>query len=260
MTYQTLLYDVQHHIATITLNRPQVLNALNFQVFDELEHVFTDMPLNHAVRVVLITGAGEKAFAAGADINELAIATGITGEQMAARGQAVFALIESCGKPAIALINGFALGGGCELALACTMRLASDRAKLGQPEVKLGVIPGYGGTQRLPRLIGSSRALRLILSGEMVSAEEALRIGLVDEVHPAADLLAAGHALAGLIATGAPLAIAGALEAVHRGRHLPLYDALRMEAEVFGQLCDTEDKAEGTAAFLAKRPARWHGR
>ena len=260
MPYETLLYSVDHHVATITLNRPQVLNALNAKVFDELEHIFTDMGRNAAVRVILITGAGEKAFAAGADINELARTTAETGQHMALRGQAVFSLIADCDKPVIALINGFALGGGCELALACTLRLASQTAKLGQPEIKLGILPGYGGTQRLPRLIGTSAALRLLLTGDMVSADEAYRIGLVDEVHPAEHLLARGQALAKQIATAAPLAVAGTLEAVHRGAHVHLHEGLRVEAEIFGQLCETEDKAEGTAAFLGKRPPHFHGR
>ena len=260
MTFKTLTYEVKHHIATITLNRPQVLNALNSQVFDELEDIFTDMDRNSAVRVILITGAGEKAFAAGADINELARTNASTGEQMALRGQAVFSLIESCGKPVIALINGFALGGGCELALACTLRIASQTAKLGQPEIKLGILPGFGGTQRLPRLVGISRALRLLLTGDMISADEALRIGLVDEVHPPDHLLARGQALATQIAAAAPLAIAGTMEAVTRGAHIHLHEGLRVEAEIFGQLCDTEDKSEGTAAFLAKRTPHWRGR
>jgi enoyl-CoA hydratase len=260
MPYETLLYSVTRHVATITLNRPQVLNALNAKVFDELEQIFCEMDRNAAVRVILITGAGEKAFAAGADINELALANASTGQQMALRGQSVFSLIADCGKPTIALINGFALGGGCELALACTLRIASQTAKLGQPEIKLGILPGYGGTQRLPRLIGHSRALRLLLTGDMISADEALRIGLVDEVHPADHLLARGQALAAQIATAAPLAVAGTLEAVHRGSHVHLHEGLRVEAEIFGQLCETEDKTEGTAAFLQKRAAHWHGR
>lgn len=260
MTYQTLVYEVEHHVATITLNRPKLLNALNAKVFDELEEIFTEMDTNPHVRVILITGAGEKAFAAGADINELALANETTGEQMAARGQAVFSLIEACRRPVIALINGFALGGGCELAMACTMRLASDRAKLGQPEVKLGIIPGHGGTQRLPHLVGRSNAIRLLLTGEIIDATEALRIGLVDQVVPAEDLMARGQQLATAIATGAPLAIAGCLEAVRRGSHLPLHDAMRVEAEIFGELCSSEDKAEGAAAFLEKRPPSWRGR
>lgn len=264
MPYETLLYDCQHHVAKVTLNRPQVLNALNARVLDELETVFVAIAESSSIRAVLITGAGDRAFAAGADINELAQASRTpnspSGKELALRGQAVFSLIENCGKPVIALINGFALGGGCELALACTLRLAADTAKLGQPEIKLGIMPGYGGTQRLPRLIGQSRALRLILTGDTIDAAEALRIDLVDEVHPAADLLARGQALAAQIASAAPLAVTGSLEAVHRGGHLELHDALRVEAELFGELCASEDKVEGTAAFLEKRAAHWHGR
>jgi enoyl-CoA hydratase len=263
MHFETLLYDLHDHVATVTLNRPKVLNALNAKVLDELEELFAAISENSAVRVVLVTGAGDRAFAAGADINEIARAgqssDSPTGEQLALRGQAVFSLIEGCRKPVIALINGFALGGGCELALACTMRLAADTAKLGQPEIKLGIMPGYGGTQRLPRLIGVSRALRLILTGDIIDAAEALRIGLVDEVHPAAELHTRGQALAARIATAAPLSVSGSLEAVHRGSRLELHDALRVEAEIFGQLCHSQDKTEGTAAFLEKRPPRWHG-
>jgi enoyl-CoA hydratase len=264
MHFETLLYDCHNHIATVTLNRPKVLNALNAKVLEELESLFVDITEDSSIRVVLITGSGDRAFAAGADINELAQAgkseASPTGEQLALRGQTVFSLIENCGKPVIALINGFALGGGCELALACTLRLASQTAKLGQPEIKLGVLPGYGGTQRLPRLVGISRALRLLLTGDMISADEALRIGLVDEVHPPADLLARGQALAAQIAAAAPLAVAGTLEAVNRGAHIHLHEGLRVEAEIFGQLCDTEDKSEGTAAFLEKRTPHWRGR
>ena len=263
MLFETLLYDCRNHIATVTLNRPKVLNALNAKVLEELESLFADITENSSIRAVLITGSGDRAFAAGADINELAQAgkapNSPTGEQLALRGQTVFSLIENCGKPVIALINGFALGGGCELALACTMRLAADTAKLGQPEIKLGIMPGYGGTQRLPRLIGQSRALRLILTGDTIDAAEALRIGLVDEVHPAADLLAKGHALATQIASAAPLSVTGSLEAVRRGSHLDLHDAFRVEAEIFGELCKSQDKTEGTAAFLEKRVPRWHG-
>jgi enoyl-CoA hydratase len=263
MVYETLIYEVQDTIATVTLNRPQVLNALNTQVFDELEHLFTEIHASTAVRVVLLTGAGEKAFAAGADIQELAATDAHTGAAKARRGQQVFNLIESCRKPVIALVNGFALGGGCELALACTLRLASERAKLGQPEVKLGLIPGYGGTQRLPRLLGSSRALRLLLTGEMVAAEEALRIGLVDEIVPGEErqpLLDRGHALARTIAALPTLAIEACLDAVRRGASASLREGLSIEAEIFGRLCATEDKAEGTAAFLEKRTPVWTGR
>ena len=260
MPYETLLYSVNRHIATVTLNRPHVLNAMNSKVFDELEHIFTDMDHNGAVRVILITGAGDKAFAAGADINELASTDASSGQHLALRGQAVFSLIADCGKPVIALINGFALGGGCELALACTLRLAAATARLGQPEIKLGIIPGYGGTQRLPRLIGTSAALRLLLTGDMISADEAYRIGLIDEVHPADHLLSRGQSLAAQIASAAPLAVAGTLEVVSRGAHVHLHEGLRVEAETFGQLCETEDKIEGVAAFLAKRAPHFHGR
>ncbi len=257
-TYETLLLDVQQHVALLTLNRAKVLNALNTAVFNELEHAFTSLAADPNVRVILITGSGEKAFAAGADINELADTDQASGESKSLRGQGVFRLIETCGKPVIALINGFALGGGCELALACTMRLASETARLGQPEIKLGLIPGYGGSQRLPRLIGSSAALKLLLTGEMIAAPEALRLGLVDEVHPPDRLLARGHELASVIASMAPLAIAGSLEAVHRGVGLAIDEAI--EAEIFGRLCGSADKAEGTRAFLEKRPATWTGR
>lgn len=260
MSYETLLCVVEDRIATVTLNRPKVLHALNTQVFDELESVFLMLKADPAVRVILLTGAGEKAFAAGADINELAATNATTGEAKARRGQAVFRLIETCGKPVIALVNGFALGGGCELALACTMRLASETARLGQPEVKLGLIPGYGGSQRLPRLVGKPAALKLLLTGEMIGAAEALRIGLVDEVVPGDKLMARGRELATAIAGMAPLAVAGCMEAVERGSELALDAAIEIEAEIFGRLCGTADKAEGTAAFLEKRTANWTGR
>ncbi len=260
MTYETLLWEVQNHVALLTLNRPKLLNALNTQVFDELEEVFSLLSADTSVRVILITGAGDKAFAAGADIREIADTDAATGEAKSLRGQAVFRRIESCGKPVIALINGFALGGGCELALACTMRLASDTARLGQPEVKLGLIPGYGGSQRLPRLIGSSAALKLLLTGEMVTAAEALRLGLVDEVHPPEHLLDRGRELASGIASLAPLAVAGCLEAVRNGEGLPIDQAGAIEAAIFGRLCGSSDKGEGTRAFLEKRAPVWKGR
>lgn len=260
MSYETLLYEVQDHIALVTLNRPKVLHALNSQVFDELETVFRALAEDPDVRVILLAGSGEKAFAAGADINEIAATDTVTGAAKARRGQGVFRLIETCGKPVIALINGFALGGGCELAMACTLRLASDTARLGQPEVKLGLIPGYGGTQRLPRLVGQPAALKLLLTGEMIGAAEALRIGLVDEVVPAARLLQRGQELARTITTMAPLAVAGCLEAVERGSDLDLEAAFEVEAQIFGRLCGTADKAEGTQAFLEKRPPAWTGR
>ena len=259
MNYETLLCDVREQVATVTLNRPKVLHALNSKVFDELEDVFGVLTKNATVRVILLTGAGEKAFAAGADINEIAGTDAVTGEAKAVRGQAVFRLIETCGKPVIALINGFALGGGCELAMACTMRIASETARLGQPEVKLGLIPGYGGTQRLPRLVGQPAALKLLLTGEMIGAAEALRIGLVNEVVPGDRLIARGEQLAKAIVEVAPLAVVGCLEAVRSGSELGIQAALAVEAEIFGQLCGSVDKAEGTSAFLEKRVPIWKG-
>ena len=260
MSYETLLCEVHDPIAWVTLNRPQVLHALNAQVFDELERVFTELANDAQVRVILLTGAGEKAFAAGADIKEIAGLNAAEGEAKARRGQQVFRLIETCGKPVIACINGFALGGGCELAMACTMRLASETARLGQPEVKLGLVPGYGGTQRLPRLVGQPAALKLLLTGEIISAAEALRIGLVDEVLPAASLIDRAEVLAKTIAGMAPLAVAGCMEAVWRGSELGLEPATAVEAEIFGRLCGTEDKTQGTKAFLEKRSPVWVGR
>lgn len=258
-TRETLLCEIAEQIATVTLNRPRVMNALNAQVFDDLEALFTTLSNDAGVQIILLTGAGEKAFAAGADINELAATIATTGEVKARRGQEIFRLIETCGKPVIACINGFALGGGCELAMTCTIRLASETARMGQPEVKLGLIPGYGGTQRLPRLVGQSQALKLLLTGEIIDAAEALRIGLVDEVLPPDRLMPRARELAKAIVSMAPLAVAGCLEAVRRGKELGLDEAMQIEAEIFGRLCGTADKAEGTTAFLAKRPPQWTG-
>jgi enoyl-CoA hydratase len=260
VNYETLLCEVKDQIGRVTLNRPEVLHALNAKVFNELDQAFMAMTNDVAVRVILLTGAGEKAFAAGADINEIARLDVATGEAKARRGQEVFRTIETCGKPVIACINGFALGGGCELAMACTIRVASETAKLGQPEVKLGLIPGYGGTQRLPRLVGQSMALKLLLTGEMIGAAEAFRIGLVDEVVPANRLMERCEELAKTIVSMAPLAIAGCMEAVRWGRELGLAAATDVEAEIFGRLCGTADKAEGTKAFLEKRAPVWAGR
>jgi enoyl-CoA hydratase len=247
-------------VATVTLDRPEVLHALDAVMFDELERAFSELAADESVRVVLLTGSGERAFAAGADIRELAETDSASGLALSERGQSVFTQIERCGKVVVACVNGVALGGGCELALACTIRLASDRARLGLPEVKLGLVPGYGGTQRLPRLIGSSAALRLMLTATIVDAAEALRLGLVDEVVSAGDLMVRARFLAGAIAGMAPLAVAGVLEAVGHGEGLALDEALRVEAEVFGRLCGTEDKREGVTAFLEKRAAVWSGR
>ena len=258
--FENALYDVKDHIAYITVNRPKVLNALNLPTMEDLRRAFTMAKDDPAVRVVILTGAGEKAFVAGADIGELQKHTPVEGKAWTHIGQSVLDLIENLGKPVIACINGFALGGGCELALACTMRIASENAKLGQPEVKLGVIPGYGGTQRLPRLVGKGLAMQLVLSGEMISAQEAHRIGLVNEVVAAAELIPRAEAIAKKIIANAPLAVQYAMEAVNHGMEMPLKEGLYLEATLFGVICATEDKNEGTAAFLEKRPANFKGR
>jgi enoyl-CoA hydratase len=258
--FETLQLALDQTVAMVTLNRPAVLNALNAQLFTELHAAFTLLAEDPSVRAILITGAGEKAFAAGADITELAHTDAQSGEMLAKRGHAVMRLIETCGKPVLACINGFALGGGCELALCCQLRLASSTARLGLPEVKLGLIPGYGGTQRLPRLVGPSAALKLLLTGAMIDAQEAFRIGLVDEVVAPADLLPRARALALQIAANAPLAIAACMDAVREGAALPLDDALSLEAAIFGRLSATADKREGIAAFLEKRPPTFTGR
>jgi enoyl-CoA hydratase len=260
MSFENILFEIREPLAIVTLNRPKVLNALNQATFTELERAFTELAASESVRAILLTGAGEKAFAAGADIQELAAISATEGQRLAARGQRILELIEECGKPIIACINGFALGGGCELAMACTVRLASETARLGQPEVKLGLLPGYGGSQRLPRLIGKGASLKLLLTGEIISAPEAFRLGLVDELVPAGDLLKRGEELALAMAANAPLAIRQTIAAVHSGYDLPLRQALDLEASLFGVCCATEDKAEGTRAFLEKRPPVWKGR
>lgn len=260
MQLETLFYAVNEGVAHVTLNRPKVLNALNRAMLAELDTLFRLIGQEDSIRAVLITGTGDKAFAAGADIQELAAVEQEQGREMAQCGQAVFSAMETCGKPVIACIHGFALGGGCELALACTLRIADTTARFGQPEVKLGLLPGYGGTQRLPRLVGSAAALHMILTGEIIPAEEALRIGLVNEVVEPERLLERGNELARAIAKVAPLAVRHSLEAVHRGQYLPLQEGLQLEAALFGQCCATEDKAEGTRAFLEKRAPIWQGR
>ena len=259
MEYANIHIEKRAPLATVTIHRPKVLNALNAETLIELDSALADLGADSAIRVVLLTGAGGRAFAAGADIRELAALTAEQGRAFALRGQAVFRRIEMLGKPVIACIQGFALGGGCELALACTLRLAAADARLGQPEVKLGVIPGYGGSQRLPRLVGRGQALRLLLSGAIIDAQEALRIGLVDEVVSAADLMARAEALALEIAANAPLALDEILKVVDEGLDLPLNAALQREAEGFGRLCGSADKAEGTRAFLEKRSPAWKG-
>jgi enoyl-CoA hydratase len=259
MNYINIRIEKRAPLAIVTLDRPKVLNALNAETLVELDSVFEDLGSDPAIRVVLLKGAGDRAFAAGADIRELADVAPEEGRVFALRGQAVMRGIETLGKPVIACIQGFALGGGCELALACTLRLAADDARLGQPEVKLGVIPGYGGSQRLPRIVGRSAALKLLLTGAIIDAQEALRIGLVDEVVPAADLLKRAEALALEIAANGPIALAETLHAVNEGLDLPMNLALLREAERFGHVCKTADKVEGTRAFLEKRAPAWKG-
>lgn len=258
MTYETLLCDVQDAVATITLNRPEVLHALNAQMFDDLERVFRVLEADVQVRVILLTGTGERAFAAGADIRGLVDTDAKSGRAVSDRGQEVFRQIELCRKPVIACVNGVALGGGCELAMACTIRIASETAKMGLPEVKLGLIPGYGGTQRLVRLVGRGAALRMMLTATIVGAEEALRLGLVQEVVPAAELMPRSRAVAATIASMAPLAVEGVLEAVEHGGSIE--EGLLTEAHIFGRLCGTADKREGLTAFLEKRKPDWIGR
>lgn len=260
MPYENLLYEKRDQIAFITINRPKVLNALNRRTLEELDACVADFIADEALRVAILTGAGEKAFVAGADINELAVLSPVAGRDYGLYGQSVLERIERAPKPVIAAINGYALGGGCELAMACTFRLASENAKLGQPEVKLGLIPGYGGTQRLARLVGKGRALQLVLSGEQITAAEALRIGLVNAVVPAADLMKTTEEWAKKIAANAPLAIRFALEAVNHGLEMTLPEGLFLEATLFSLCCTTEDMKEGTRAFLEKRPAKFVGR
>ncbi|MGA9354131.1 MAG: enoyl-CoA hydratase-related protein [Terriglobales bacterium] len=260
MTFENILLEKKNAIAYVTINRPKVLNALNMATMEDLRAAFHDIKNDDGIRVVILTGSGDKAFVAGADIGELAVQDAVMGKKYAHRGQSVLNLIENLGKPVIACINGFALGGGCELALACTMRLASDNAKLGQPEVKLGIIPGYGGTQRLARLVGKGLAMQHILAGEMISAQEAHRIGLVNEVTAIADLIPRAEAIAAKIIANAPLAVQYAMEAVNKGMEMTLAEGLFLEASLFGVCCATEDKKEGTAAFLEKRAANFKGK
>ncbi|MGA6986115.1 MAG: enoyl-CoA hydratase-related protein [Terriglobales bacterium] len=259
MTYENILLEKKNSIAYVTVNRPKVLNALNMATMEELRAAFTEIKSDALLRVAILTGAGEKAFVAGADIGELAKLDAVSGKEYTHRGQAVLDLIENLGKPVIACINGFALGGGCELAMACTMRLASDNAKLGQPEVKLGIIPGYGGTQRLPRLVGKGLAMQMVLAGETITAAEAHRIGLVNEVTLSAELIPRAEAIAGKIIANAPLAVQYAMEAVNKGMEMTLAEGLFLEAALFGVCCATSDKKEGTTAFLEKRPAAFKG-
>ncbi len=257
---ENVLYEKKDGIAYVTLNRPKVLNALNQRTWQDLRAAFEDARDDATVRGVILTGAGDKAFIAGADISEIAHITAVDAERSSRYGQDVLTLIENLGKPVIAAVNGFALGGGCETAMACTIRVASEHARFGQPEVSLGIIPGGGGTQRLPRLVGKGRALQLILSGAMITAQEACRIGLVNEVVPATDLIPRAEAILKQIFANAPVAIRFSLEAVNRGLETSQAEGMALEASLFGLCAGTEDKDEGTQAFLQKRLAKFKGR
>src|ERR1700720_4102561 len=260
LTLANIMYQKKAAFAYVTVNRPKVLNALNKATWADLRTAFEDARDDAAVRGVILAGAGDKAFIAGADISELARVTAFEAEQSSRFGQEVLDLIEDLGKPVIAAVNGFALGGGCETAMACTIRIAVETAKFGQPEVTLGLVPGGGGTQRLPRLVGKGRALQLILSGEIISAQEAYRIGLVNEIIPAADLIARAEDILKRIAANAPMAVKFALTAVNKGLETSQDEGLLLEASYFGLCAGTEDKKEGTSAFLEKRPPEFRGR
>jgi enoyl-CoA hydratase len=255
-----VLYEKKGNIAFVTVNRPKVLNALNTPTWSDLRTAFEDARDDDAIRGVILTGAGDKAFIAGADISELAELSAFEAERSSRFGQDVLDLVENLGKPVVAAVNGFALGGGCETAMACTIRIAVETAKFGQPEVALGLVPGGGGTQRLPRLVGKGRALQLILSGEMINAQEAYRIGLVNEIVPAAGLIARAEAILHKIASNAPIAVKFALEAANKGMETSQSEGLMLEASYFGLCAATEDKKEGTAAFLEKRAPQFRGR
>jgi len=257
---ENVLYEVKGAIAYVTVNRPKVLNALNTRTWADLRAAFEQAREDPAVRGVILTGAGDKAFIAGADISELAHLTAVEAQHSSRFGQEVLDLVENLGKPVIGAINGFALGGGCETAMACSIRLASEKARFGQPEVALGLLPGGGGTQRLPRLVGKGRALQLILSGETISAQEAYRIGLVNEVVPPDQLIPRAEAILQKIFANAPIAVAYSLEAVNKGLDTSQAEGLALEASFFGLCAGTEDKKEGTSAFLAKRPPQFQGR
>ena len=260
MTFENLLIERDDAVAVVTFNRPKVLNALNTQTMNELSAALADFKSDAGVRAIVLTGAGEKSFVAGADINELAVQTPVQGKEHARRGQQIFDAIEQLGKPVIAAINGFALGGGCEMVMACTMRVAADTARLGQPEINLGIIPGYGGSQRLPRLVGRGIALEILLSGDMISASRAYEIGLVNRVVPAAELMTEARKLAQLLASKAPIATRYIIEAVNQGLDAPLTVGQYVETALFGAIASSADMKEGTRAFLEKRKAVWQGK
>ncbi|MFQ6104246.1 MAG: enoyl-CoA hydratase-related protein [Candidatus Glassbacteria bacterium] len=258
--FENVLFEFKNQIAYVTINRPKVLNALNLKTILELMAIFSKIKSDNKILGCILTGAGQKAFVAGADINEIIQQMPISGKDFSLRGQGVFNFIEDLGKPVIAAVNGYALGGGCEIAMACTMRIASENAKFGQPEVSLGIIPGYGGTQRLPRLIGKGRAMELILTGEAIDAQEAYRIGLVNKVVPPGELISSCEELLQKIFTKGPLAVRLAIEAVNHGLRVTLHEGLYNEASLFGLACATEDMREGTKAFIEKREAKFKGR
>lgn len=260
MAYETLLFEKRQGIAYVTVNRPQKSNALNRQVIDELDACFEAVGRDAELAAAILTGSGERAFVAGADIGELAALGPAEAKEKSARGQRMLDRIENLGKPVIAAVNGFALGGGCELAMACTLRVASENAVFGQPEVKLGLIPGYAGTQRLPRLVGKGRAMQIILTGETIDAREAYRVGLVNLVTSCSELMGAAEALARKIMANAPLAVKFAIEAVNRGLETTPDEGQTFETSLFGLCCSTADMKEGTSAFLEKRPAKFAGR
>jgi enoyl-CoA hydratase len=263
MPYETLLYETKDRIGYVTLNRPRILNAQSPEMFDELARVFGAVKRDPEVGVVILTGAGDRAFCAGADINflkQLAQTTPMAAKTFVEKNRLAFGAIEQLGKPVIAAVNGFALGGGCELAMACHIRIASENARFGQPEINLGLFPGAGGTQRLPRLVGKGLALEMMLTGEPISAQEAYRVGLVNRVVPAAELMASAEKLAQQILSKAPLAVGVILEAVQHGMEMTLAEGLQLEENLFGVICSTEDMREGTAAFLDKRAANFQGK
>ena len=260
MAYRNLEIANRGAVRTITVNRPDKLNALNRETLNELMLAFTQATQDDAVRVVVLAGAGEKAFVAGADIGELSQHSPVSAKAYTHQGQAIIDSIENMGKPVIAAINGYALGGGCELAMACTLRVAADTAKIGLPEITLGLLPGYGGTQRLARLVGKGRAMELILTGAPIGADEALRIGLVNRVVPAAELMTVARALAGRLAMNAPIATAYIISAINKGLEMPFGEACAYEAALFAVLASTEDMREGTQAFLEKRKPAFKGR
>src|SRR5688500_5501470 len=260
MTFDNLLIERDDAVAIVTLNRPKLLNALNSQTLTELASAMAAFKDDAGVRAIVLTGAGDKSFVAGADINELAVLSPVEGKEHARRGQTIFDTSEQLGKPVIAAINGFALGGGCELAMACTLRLAADTAKFGQPEINLGLIPGYAGSQRLPRLVGKGVALEMLLTGDMINAQRAYEIGLVNRVVPAAELLVEAKKLAHTLAGKAPIAVRYILDAVHQGLDTPFAQGEYLETSLFGTIASSDDMREGTRAFLEKRKAAWQGK